>query len=64
MHTPSKILNSLILVILSFGTVSAAEPANNLNKPLAQIQREFPDCIFGMNPDAENIINLPGKVFL
>lgn len=46
MHTSSKILISLILVIMSFGMVSAAEPANNLNKSLAQIQREFPDCIF------------------
>lgn len=23
-----------------------AEPGNNLNKTLSQIQREFPDCIF------------------
>lgn len=37
---------SLIFFIL-FGLMQMfAEPGNNLNKTLAQIQREFPDCIF------------------
>lgn len=36
----------LILVAIICAIHMFAEPGNNLNKTLSQIQREFPDCIF------------------
>lgn len=36
-----------ILILSICGIIQVfAEPGNNLNKSLTQIQREFPDCIF------------------
>lgn len=40
-----RLLGIIILTICGIIQVFA-EPGNNLNKSLTQIQREFPDCIF------------------
>lgn len=37
---------SIIVVTICGIIYMFAEPGNNLNKSLSQIQREFPDCIF------------------
>ena len=41
-----RLLCALFVGVWSVAQMFAAEPGNNLNKTLAQIQREFPDCIY------------------
>lgn len=50
-----------LLAFAIFGFIQMfAEPGNNLNKSLSQIQREFPDCVFWCESGRGKYYKTPG----